>query len=242
MRTSLSSVADEHAVNSSDSISADCVDTPIFIDINAVVEAASDTICNSGLDIGTVVVEIDDSKDVEERQIERFLSQGCKCKLNNGIPCCTLFTSSQLLADRDECRQLIHDQLDLVIKRQLRSLCQTDSTTQKSKARNVEHQHAATLFRFGGHRICIQYVSGFLHIVSHKRFNAIKLSWMEKGLSPQVISKVLPHNTTKLSDIKSVVRFILQYAKDHAILLPGRIPGYKRDDLRTTSSIFNNKL
>ena len=45
-------------------------------------------------------------------------------------------------------------------------------------------------------------------------------------------AKVLPHNTTKLSDIKNVVRYILQYAEDHTVLLPGRIPGYKRDDLQ----------
>ena len=141
--------------NSSQSIGADCVDAPVFTDIDAVVEAASGTICNSGLDIGTVVFEIDDSSDAEERRIERFLSQGCKYKLNNERPCCTLFTSLQLLAARDECHQLTHDQLDLVGMGQLRSLCQTDSMTQKSKAENVERQHAATLFRFGGHRICL---------------------------------------------------------------------------------------
>ena len=47
---------------------------------------------------------------------------------------------------------------------------------------------------------------------------------------------MLPHNTTKLSDIKNAVRYILQYAEDHAILLPGRIPGYKRDDLQLLPS------
>ena len=35
--------------------------------------------------------------------------------------------------------------------------------------------------------------------------------------------------TQKNKAQNSVVRYILQYAEDHAILLPGRIPGYKRD-------------
>ena len=51
-----------------------------------------------------------------------------------------------------------------------------------------------------------------------------------------VRAKVVPHNATKLSDIKNVVRFSFQYAKDHTILLPGRIPGYKRDDLQLLPS------
>ena len=34
-----------------------------------------------------------------------------------------------------------------------------------------------------------------------------------------------------LGDIQFVVLFIWNYAKDYAILLPGRITGYKRDDL-----------
>ena len=54
-------------------------------------------------------------------------------------------------------------------------------------------------------------------------------------------AKVLPHNPTKLSGIKNVVRYILQYAKDHASLLPGRIPGYKRDGSLAATSIVDHK-
>ena len=56
------------------------------------------------------------------------------------------------------------------------------------------------------------------------------------GLCPRGRAKVLPHNTTKLSDIKNVVRYILHCAEDHTVLLPGRIPGYKRDDLQLLPS------
>ena len=47
---------------------------------------------------------------------------------------------------------------------------------------------------------------------------------------------MLPHNTTKLSDIKNVVRYILHYAEDHTVLLPCRIPGYNRDDIQILPS------
>ena len=76
----------------------------------------------------------------------------------------------------------------------------------------------------------------FLHTMSIARLKAIKHHWMENGMCPRGRAKVLPHNTTKLSDIKNVVWYILQYVEDHAILLPGRIPGYKRDDLQLLPS------
>ena len=38
----------------------------------------------------------------------------------------------------------------------------------------------------------------------------------------------LPHNALSFDEITSVVKFIENYAKQHAILLPGRIPAYKR--------------
>jgi pyruvate-formate lyase-activating enzyme len=70
---------------------------------------------------------------------------------------------------------------------------------------------------------------------------SIKASWLENALCPRVRVSVVPHNTTKLSDIKNVVRFIFQYAEDHAILLPGRIPGYKRDDLQLLPSLMTKQ-
>ena len=206
----------------------------MIIDVNRVVEEASDTVCNVGLDI-EFGVENDDSRDAEERHIARYLAQGCKCSLNSGNPCHTAFTASQIQTAREECRQLSHDELDLVVMGQLRAVCQNDPVTQKTKARNTEHRRSTTLFRFGGHRVC-QKTFCFLHTMSHKRLESIKASWMENGLCPRVRATVVPHNTTKLSDVKNVVRFILQYAEDHAILLPGQIPGYKRDDLQLLPS------
>ena len=40
-----------------------------------------------------------------------------------------------------------------------------------------------------------------------------------------------PRHALRLADIKYVVSLVRNYAENNAILLPGRIPGYKRDDL-----------
>ena len=52
----------------------------VFRDVEAAVTAASDIVCNSGLDIADMVVEHNETEDEEER-IVCFLKGGCLCKL-----------------------------------------------------------------------------------------------------------------------------------------------------------------
>ena len=123
-------------------------DVPVFRDVEA------DVVCNVGLDIGDIVVEHGEIEE-EEGRIARFLAGGCLCKLHDGTPCCTQFTASMLQEARAECRQLSREQLDMVVMGQLRALCQRDSLTQRSKARNFERKRTCTLFNFQGHRVCV---------------------------------------------------------------------------------------
>ena len=207
---------------------------PLLNDIEQAVEEASYTVSVSGLE-DIDIIEDDVSRDMEERQITRFLSRGCGCKLNDGSGCHTLFSESQLRVLRDECMGLSRDEMDMVVMGQLRALCQRDPITQKTKAKNAERKRTTTLFRFGGHRIC-QKTFLFIHHLSNTRFEAIKRSWLQNGLCPRLRRSAAPHNRTRLSDIQHIVRFILQYAEEHAILLPGRIPGYKQDDVQLLPS------
>ena len=42
----------------------------------------------------------------------------------------------------------------------------------------------------------------------------------------------LPHHGFTTKELQSIVLFLKNYAEENAILLPGRIPGYKRTDLQ----------
>ena len=75
---------------------------PVFRDVEADVDEASDVVCNVGLDIGDIVVEHGEIEE-EEGRIARFLAGGCSCKLHDGTPCCTQFTASMLQEARAEC-------------------------------------------------------------------------------------------------------------------------------------------
>ena len=74
----------------------------------------------------------------------------------------------------------------------------------------------------------------FLHSMSAKRLKNVKWSYDEHGLTPRRHgnSSRMPVTSLSFSDNQRVVTFIMNYAETHAILLPGRIPGYKQDDIQ----------
>ena len=45
-----------------------------------------------------------------------------------------------------------------------------------------------------------------------------------------------PGHSFRPEDVQHVAAFITSYAEDHGILLPGRIPGYKRSDIQLLPS------
>ena len=52
----------------------------------------------------------------------------------------------------------------------------------------------------------------------------------------------LPKHALKLDEVKNLVAFLSNYAEENAILLPGRIPGYKRDDVQLLPSNTTKKV
>ena len=78
----------------------------------------------------------------------------------------------------------------------------------------------------------------YVPLIGRDRLGNIKACYLASGLVPRIHgnTKRLPHNTLGFVVVKNVLRFISNYAEQHAILLPGRIPGYKRDDLQLLPS------
>ena len=77
-----------------------------------------------------------------------------------------------------------------------------------------------------------------------EHFQNVKDHYVATGLTARVHGnhKKLPHNVLSITDTKNIVRFIQAYAEDHAILLPGQIPGYKRDDIQLLPSNTTKKV
>ena len=76
----------------------------------------------------------------------------------------------------------------------------------------------------------------FLHIhgIGKRRFDAVRLAYLTLGLHERIHgnSKRLPHHGFTTAELQLVVLFLKNYSEENPILLPGRVPGYKRTDLQ----------
>ncbi|XP_077076123.1 uncharacterized protein LOC143729024 [Siphateles boraxobius] len=77
-----------------------------------------------------------------------------------------------------------------------------------------------------------------MHAVFKDRLAALVQHYLENGVTPRMHGNKgkLPKHALDVNDIERVVTFIHNYAEENAVLLPGRIPGYKRDDLKLLPS------
>ena len=73
---------------------------------------------------------------------------------------------------------------------------------------------------------------------------ALSPSRLASGLTARVHGNTrrLPKHALKLEELKNLVTFLNNHAKKNAILLPGRIPGFKRDDLQLLPSNTTKKV
>jgi len=77
----------------------------------------------------------------------------------------------------------------------------------------------------------------FLMDISKDKLTNLKKWYLANGIYPRK-KKSGGRRKTALSfdEIKRVSRFIINFAEQHSIILPGRIPGFKRDDVKVLPS------
>lgn len=112
------------------------------------------------------------------------------------------------------------------------------NTNSQTKHHLHEHQPSARQRMRGkyfhqGNRVCLRTFL-FLHFTKKEQFCNIRTSCTESGLAPTVHGNTrrLPVKALTFNDVSRIVTFVRNYAEDHAVLLPARIPGYKRSDLQ----------
>ena len=171
--------------------------------------------------------------------VQKFLSDGCGCDLASGS-CSSTFSAESIESYRSQCSELSRAELDMAILGQLSAF--TNNST--SSVHSTKHRHPPTNrqrvythFFHGGRRVCKKMFL-FLHIISEKRFRNLQESLKQNGITPRRHGNTrrLPANTVSFADTQRVVEFLGTYAETNAILLPGRVPGYKRTDVQLLPS------
>ena len=181
----------------------------------------------------------------EEKKVQEFLTTGYGCKLLQNGPCSFQFTPDHYKTMRRHAAELSWKELNNIIMGQVMALtCSGSNTFNSSKHRHSpkEREKFTMLFHHHGYHICSKTFL-FLHGIGKYRLRAIKDSYLSQGMVPRIQGRTgrVPPNAFILEDIQDIVKFILQYAESNAVLLPGRVPGYKRDDIQILPSSITKK-
>ena len=73
-----------------------------------------------------------------------------------------------------------------------------------------------------------------LYGISDTRFRSLEEYYEANGIAARTHgnTKRLTNNTILQTDVEAVSAFIVNYPEENAIELPGRVPGYKNDDIK----------
>lgn len=162
----------------------------------------------------------------------------CNCKYFNGGKCSSALKEEELLSLRMRHLELDSTALDLVILAQIRSHIHRGQETVSSKKGSQSSRKRYRLdYFYEGQKICRDTFM-YMHGVFKDRLAALLKHYLENGVTPRTHGNKgkVPKHALEPNDIERVVTFIHNYAEENAVLLPGRIPGYKRDDLKLLPS------
>ena len=173
-------------------------------------EVVEDGVARGQLDVSSVPIDRRELDATEERLVQEFVRDGCKCDLGpNRSPCFTSITVDHYRSVRCQMADLSHDELDLVVMGQVMAGCFLAETFRKQ-----DRSRSFTTFHHNGTRIC-QKTFLFLHAMSYTRFKAIKASFMANGVVARVHgNKGNSHRKDRLTlkQIEDVIQFIMNYA------------------------------
>lgn len=181
----------------------------------------------------------------DEDVCAEFVRRTCGCKKANGKACSSLFSVEHYIMLRAQCALLSRNELDMVILGSIMSTTLDDDHCVKDgRHKSAKRSKASSNFMHHGYNVC-KVTYAFLYGVGvNHRILAIRKHYQENGLEPRTHKnyKRLPSHTLSFDDITRIVKFLEQYAEQHAILLPGRVPNHKRDDVKLLPSSTSKKV
>ena len=165
-------------------------------------------------------------------KLQKFIQDGCGCRRGlKGGQCSDHFTEETVLNNLYNCLELSHAELDLVILANIQAFATTEVIGEKRK-RSPPYS-----FLYQSQPICKEMFLN-LYGISKSRFQRLVDHYQNHGISLRTHgnSKRLPHNTLPQAVAEDVKNFLSNYAHENAVLLPGRIPGFKDEDIQLLSS------
>ena len=152
----------------------------------------------------------------------------------NGSPCCALGSKKgpcwtragkeRFLHARQESLDLEKKELDLVVLATLRA----SRSLPNDPSVSHEVARAPIKYHYGGMPIC-KSAFLFIHAIGSRRLKNLISHYDENALSVRMHgnARKRPHNQTETEEVEKIKAFIEQFADNHAMPLPGRLPTHK---------------
>ena len=192
---------------------------------------------------GEVLLELRQCEIDDNTLVHNFMTKTCSCMkwgVGGGGKVCSLrFTEKYVMDTRLACKGLTKPQLDMFVMGQLVAFSFSSEATKKMAH---ERKRCYTNYHHQGKPVC-QDMFRVVNATGSKHLRNLS-SWLtDSGISPWVHgnTKRLPKHALKLRDVEYIVRFLLSYAEQHTLLLPGRVPGYARDDIQLLPSCMSRR-
>ncbi|XP_070210181.1 uncharacterized protein [Littorina saxatilis] len=153
--------------------------------------------------------------------------------------CVTQFTTEEIMGINLSIKDMDRDALDMLILGLISSCRHTGDMTQTSRCKEQrERQKGRSTYMYMGRLVCVKTFQTLLGVSANK-LRALQDHFKENGLTPRKLKsggRKSNTNSLSLEDTQRVLNFIKQYAEDHAVSLPGRVPGFKRADIQLLPS------
>ena len=159
--------------------------------------------------------------DTEVATVSTFMSTGCGCHKRKGSPCCQQFSLSYVEEFRASCAELTPAELDMVIMGQLMAGMNTsDIVSTLAQHKEDDREKCYTTFTHKGKPVCLK-MFRFLHGIGEKRLKNLTKNVKHNSLCPRVHGNTnkRPRHSLSFTSTEYVVRFLFNYAKQHALLL-----------------------
>lgn len=177
----------------------------------------------------------------ENKKVDLFIRQGCGCSLGSDGQCSNNLSKSDIVESRENMVELTSGEQDLVILTTIKfssmngesQSCSGRQCTQRNRTRITTHN-------FMGKQICLKTFL-FLNRISKTRYYSLVNHYKKNGLTLRIHGNKhrLPSSTCSPDTTKDAVRFIMNMAEEHALVLPGRVPGYHRTDVKLLPSTMS---
>ena len=147
---------------------------------------------------------------------------------------------------RSQASLLTQKELDLVLLGSILTTVLERDSIVDGRNKPAKRRKVLSCHMHHGFTVCKTTYAFLYNIGTKHRLENITKHYLEHGMDTRVHknSRQLPPRALSLNfaENSSLVKFIENYAEQNAILLPGRIRGYKRDDLKLLPSSRSKKV